>query len=143
MCDMDEPDIICWYGWKINWADLRLNGWEITHKKHYCNWRDSTNTSRSNNYIYIRHPASNMIGRITLGKADLHDRPNIPISYVLDFLTVEHNQRIKKKPVYLEKEVTERDMQGLYDLILGLQENRPKTRRKKRKAQIINLRKSA
>ena len=129
---MDEPDKIYWMGWETSWRALKCFDWVVTRKKAYDNWRNSKDSKASNEYIYIRHPNTNMIGRITLRK-----QSEGTAGWELDFMTVEHNGCLKKKPVYMERDITEKDIGPMMELILALQSQRPKRKRQSNEYKIL------
>lgn len=138
MCDTDEPDKIYWMGWETSWQALRAFGWTITRKPSFKSWHDVKNTKAAHEYIYIRHPAMNMIGRITPS-----GQCNDAAGWELDFMTVEHNGRLKKKPVYMERDITEKDIAPMMELILTLQSQRPKRKRQSDDDKVLSFAKTA
>lgn len=122
-----------WKGFTTTFHDLQKEGWEITIKPKYDNWRLPGCVASSREKIYIRHPENRMIGRIikktitdyTIGTDSVvtYDK------YELDYLIQEHNQRKSAPKLFEERDLTENDIPGLLELILKLQ---PKLKRKKK-----------
>lgn len=87
--DMDNPFIlnlgsisINWNGWTTNSTALQTNGWLLTRRPAYKNWRDPINSDASNDYLYLHHPETHMLARL---------KRNVLINgaYELDFMLSE------------------------------------------------------
>lgn len=133
---MEDVSKIEWLGGMFTISAMLSNGWDITHKPKYKNWRDSLNSRESNDYLYFRHPIHKLVGRIRYW-------PGHPIIGKLDFLTHEKNQRIKP-PKYIEhRDYSESDIEPMLKTIISIQKKRPKRRKILPEAEIFELNKAA
>jgi hypothetical protein len=138
--DLADNSIIHWAGWETTWQSLRAEGWVITIKPKYSNWRQPYCSAASREKVYIRHPQSRQLGRIT-GGLQVDGRKY----WELDYLIQECNHRVKPQRITDDGELSIDDIPHLMNLILNLQ---PKTKRKKstiieKQAEILLLRKTA
>lgn len=116
--DIRDCSTICWQGWWTTWDALRSAGWKITVEPAYSNWRQPEASAKSREKLYIRHPASAMIGRITQEAVESEFHSS---DYTLDFLTQECNHRVKPFRIQEERDLTADDIPDLMGLILRLQ----------------------
>lgn len=132
MCGYDreyegEDLILTWNGWNTKLSTLKQWGWKAKLHKGFRSWK-LPNHQWAHDYLYLRHPTYNNIGRIQLGVPE----SSSPLVYELEFMSTEHNQRMKKKPVlhYIGQEATADDIPALLNLIVSLQAKQPKRRRR-------------
>lgn len=122
MFNIQDNSIIEWAGWWTTWHALRKEGWIITIKPKYENWRRPNDSETSIEKVYIRHPKTRMIGRIS--KDNNFEMTNN--DYTLDYLSQEHNWKIKAPKILEKQEITPKDIPALLEIILKLQEQTPK-----------------
>lgn len=128
MFDLYDSSVINWNGWWATWQSLREAGWQITVKPAYRDWRLPANLQVSREKVYLRHPETKMLARITQLGAPTNDAENSKAyDYVLDFMTPERNRYAKAPRVFEERDLTVNDIPQLMKLILDLQATvRPK-----------------
>lgn len=122
MFDLADNSIIRWAGWETSWQALRSEGWVITIKPKYSNWRQPHCSAASKDKVYIRHSLSKQLGRIT-GGLHADDRKY----WELDYLVQECNHRVKPQRITEKHHLTSDDIPYLMSIIIQLQ---PKIKRK-------------
>lgn len=123
-----EMKTIRWKGWTTSFDSLKAEGWVITTKPKFENWRLPIDSARSTEKIYVRHPENRMIGRISKVKKSYDYKiltdsyPIEVVEYELDYLIQEHNQWKSAPKIFEERNLTADDIPKLLQLILELQE---------------------
>jgi hypothetical protein len=75
-----------------------------------------------------------MIGRITPSKHAIG-----VAGWGLDFMTLERNGVLRKRPIYIAKDLSESDIEPLLNAIRAIQDKRPKRSRTLPEADVIKL----
>lgn len=122
MCDMDDVSaIISWCGWRATINELKAEGWIFSTKPKSDNWRDSGNSSASNDYLYLRHPVMKMVGKLRYIEGKTR--------YALEFLYHEKNGKIKPPRFIEQRNYSEADIEPMLEAIIAIQKRRPKPKR--------------
>jgi hypothetical protein len=137
MCDMDDVSFIEWFGWSTSLSKLVENGWQITLKPKYDNWRDFKNTKASSNYLYLRHPILKLIAKIKYQTGNAH-----LVSGHVEFLIPEKTRRIKPPKFIDQRDYCESDIEPMLEAIISIQKKRLKKRKELPSADVHCLMKS-